>query len=65
MNQQLEDILRIVRDLESFSPTDDVLSLMIQESYESELSENELTFVAAAAQPLPFQKFLARYDHRR
>ena len=52
----------MMNDLESFSPAYDALTFAIQETDASEISEDELSFVAAAAAgPLPFADFLKQH----
>ena len=61
MIPRIEEVLQLVSDRESFSPSKDKLSDAIAEAAEAELFESDLAFVSAAAKPVSFQDFLKRY----
>lgn len=56
---KIEQMIRLVSDLEHFAPRDDQLSELIREN-EDELDENELELVAAAAAKPTFRELLEK-----
>ena len=61
MAKNLEDLLNVTADMESFYARGDKLSDWIAQHGEGELSEDELTFVAAAGTRPSYQAFLEKY----
>ena len=64
MTIKIEDCLHIVGELESFSPSGDRFSNAVSETADFELTEDDLSLVAAAAKPVPFQEFLRQYNEQ-
>ena len=64
MSRRIESILAVAGDMQSFDPQEDDLTRQVRECTEDELSEEDLTFVAAAGRP-SYQDFLKKAMERR
>ena len=63
MNLNAEDLLNLVADMESFQPSNTALTELVSKYEDDELSEEALSYVAAAAAtPVPFQEFLKQHQ---
>lgn len=58
MDFEMSDILRLLAEMNSFSEINDGLTEMINRYADSELSEDDLSLVAAAHAPKPFSDLL-------
>ncbi len=58
---QLDALLRTAADMESFAPADDSLTYWAESFADGELSEDDLSFVAAASSGQSYAAFRERF----
>ena len=61
MSDNINDILPVLADMEDCFPSDDILTNLVDAYDDGELSEEELSFVAAAGFTPNFDSFLKRF----
>ena len=61
MGFEMEEILSVVAEMNSFSDMQDELTEVVNRFEDDELSEDDLTMVSAARAPMPFSEFLKKH----
>lgn len=60
MEHDINQVLELVSEMESFSPAEDELSALVSRLDSGELSEDDLSMVSAAYAPRPYSEFLKK-----
>lgn len=62
MDNKLESILKVMKEMNSFSPINDDLSALIHHYDDEELNEDDLFMVSAAYLPKSFAEFIRKLN---